>query len=272
MIAPETLLSYLNSLVIPELQQTQKIDDLPLIKATCIKFIYFFRNQLLDEQVQPLLALMTEYLRSDYPVNQSYAAACIEKLLVKKRKEGDGPVLTDQTVDQALLSKLLQNLCELLSKSQDLYAVRALLRVIQLSKQILINFAAPLGSVLGSFITNLVKDQTLQPSPNYVYILFESAAISLTYVKSDKQAFQTIEQHITPALNLIIQSGNSEYSSYAFQLYATFVASADQLSDNYMMLASSIMTESNWQKDLKYLIPALTTFLITIIAKHPQYA
>jgi hypothetical protein len=29
---------------------------------------------------------------------------------------------------------------------------------------------------------------------------------------------------------------------------------------------------SNWAKEMKYLIPALATFLTTIIAKHPQYA
>jgi hypothetical protein len=30
-------------LVLPELQE-DKIDNLPLLKATCIKFIYMFRN------------------------------------------------------------------------------------------------------------------------------------------------------------------------------------------------------------------------------------
>lgn len=138
----------------------------------------------------------------------------------------------------------------------------------------MINFAQPLATVLSSFITDLVRDDSTA-SPNYVYILFESTALTLTYVKNNKEAFSMVEQHITPALNLILQqqSGNSsEFTSYAFQLYATFVASADQLTDNYALLTSSIMSEQNWQKDLKYLIPALTTFLVTIIAKHPTYA
>jgi len=51
-----------------------------------------------------------------------------------------------------MLSKLLQNLCELLQNNKDLYAVRALLRVIQLSKQNLIPFAPVLGQVLANFI------------------------------------------------------------------------------------------------------------------------
>lgn len=39
------------------------------------------------------------------------------------------------------------------------------------------------------------------------------------------------------------------------------------------MLAQSI-TENlqNWSKEMKYLVPALSIFLSTVIAKHPQYA
>ncbi len=74
---------------------------------------------------------MTDYLKSQNVVNQSYAAACIEKMLIRKRQDGSNlPVMTEVTVDQTMLSKLLQNLCELLQNNKDLYAVRALLRVI----------------------------------------------------------------------------------------------------------------------------------------------
>jgi hypothetical protein len=58
--------------------------------------------------------------------------------------------------------------------------------------------------VLSSFITELVRDGA-SASPNYVYILFETTALTLTYVKHNKEAFATVEQHITPALNLILQ-------------------------------------------------------------------
>jgi hypothetical protein len=47
LISFETLGGYLENLVLPELQE-QKIDHLPMLKATCIKFIYMFRNQIPD--------------------------------------------------------------------------------------------------------------------------------------------------------------------------------------------------------------------------------
>ncbi len=93
-------------------------------------------------------------------------------------------VLNEQNVDQNMLTKLLQNLCDLLTKRKDLYAIRALLRVIQLSKQNLVPFAQVLGQVLASFIFEVAKDET-NASPNYVYILFEATALTLTYVKDD---------------------------------------------------------------------------------------
>jgi len=42
-----------------------------------------FRNQIPDQYIPPLLDKIADFLKSEYQVNQSYAAACIEKMLVK---------------------------------------------------------------------------------------------------------------------------------------------------------------------------------------------
>jgi len=44
-----------------------------------------FRNQIPDSYVPEFVNLFSEYLKSESPVNQSYAAACIEKLLIRKQ-------------------------------------------------------------------------------------------------------------------------------------------------------------------------------------------
>ena len=116
LIAQDSLFSYLDQLVIPELQiNGQGLDDLPLLKSTCMKFVYFFRNQIPDAHVPLVVDMMSDYLKSQFAVNKSYAAACIEKMLIRKRLDGQGTVMTEQNVDQQMLAKLLQNLCELLS-------------------------------------------------------------------------------------------------------------------------------------------------------------
>lgn len=53
-------------------------------------------------------------------------------------------------------------------------------------------FAGTLGQVLSHFMQEVVKDSTV--SPNYSYILFEIAALSLTYTKHAPEAFATIEE------------------------------------------------------------------------------
>ena len=51
--------------------------------------------------------MMADYLKSENFVNKSYAAACIEKLLVRKCINGQGNVMTEKNCDTNLLSKLL---------------------------------------------------------------------------------------------------------------------------------------------------------------------
>lgn len=136
---------------------------------------------------------MANYLKSQYQVNQAYAAACIEKMLIRKSlADSSKTVMNESNVDQTLLTKLLQNLCELLAAQKDLYAMRCLLRVIQLTKHNLVPFAPTLGSVLASFITEVCKDEK-NASPNFIYILFEASALTLTYVKDDRTAFSAVE-------------------------------------------------------------------------------
>lgn len=78
-----------------------------------------------------------------------------------------------------------------MNENQDLYAMRSLLRVVQMSKQGIVPFAATLGQVLSQFIQTVIKDNTV--SPNYSYILFETAALSLTYTKHAPESLALIE-------------------------------------------------------------------------------
>jgi len=64
-----------------------KIDELPLLKSICIKFIYLFRNIIPDDCILGVVDRMADYLKSQ-KMNQSYAAATIEKMLLLKSING----------------------------------------------------------------------------------------------------------------------------------------------------------------------------------------
>ena len=80
---------------------------------------------------------------------------------------------------------LLSNLCNLLNEQKNLYAMRSLYRVVQLSKEKVLQFSQQLSQVLSKFIQDTAKDENDQ-SPNYVYILFETTALSLKLMGSNQ--------------------------------------------------------------------------------------
>lgn len=98
-ITEEQLFGYISGLVLPELQEEQ-IDNLPLLKATCMKFVYMFRVQVPSEHTLNFVGLFAEHLKSESIVNQSYAAACIDKFLTKQDKVTKKPVITKENIGQ----------------------------------------------------------------------------------------------------------------------------------------------------------------------------
>lgn len=89
-----------------------------------------FRVQTPPEHILNFVSLIVEHLKSESVVNQSYAAACIDKFLTRRDKETGRPLITKDNIGENTVSALLQNLCTLLSEQKNLYAMRALFRVI----------------------------------------------------------------------------------------------------------------------------------------------
>lgn len=147
LIDDQMLFSYIEQLVVPELQE-QQVDNLPILKATCIKFVYMFRNQIPDDYVPTFIGMFCNFLGSSSTVNQSYAAACIEKLMLKKSKTTNLQLLNSENIDLNLQVNLLTNLCNLLNDQKNLFAIRCLYRVIQISQTKVAQFGEQLSQVL----------------------------------------------------------------------------------------------------------------------------
>lgn len=99
-----------------------------------MKFVYMFRVQIPSEHTLNFVGLFAEHLKSESIVNQSYAAACIDKFLTKQDKVTKKPVVNKGNIGENTVTQLLQNLCALLSQQKNLYAMRALYRVIHISQ------------------------------------------------------------------------------------------------------------------------------------------
>jgi CAS/CSE protein, C-terminus len=96
-----------------------------------------------------------------------------------------------------------------------------------------------LGQILSQFINAAALDEA-STSPNYLYILFETTALTLRHLKGT-DAFSIVEGHLTNALALIIERNVTDMLSYAFQIFALFVANSQQLNPTYKQLIDSIL-------------------------------
>ncbi|CAL9767703.1 unnamed protein product [Musa acuminata subsp. burmannicoides] len=74
--------SFFTSVILPELQE-QDVNAAPMLKAGALKFFTVFRDQIPKQAVMALLPHLARCLMSESNVVHSYAANCIEKLLLK---------------------------------------------------------------------------------------------------------------------------------------------------------------------------------------------
>lgn len=110
---------------------------------------------------------------------------------------------------------LLTNLCNLLNERCDLYAIRCLFRVVQLSKSKVQIYSMQLGEVLTKFIQDIAQEREII-SPNYVYILFETTALTLKFIQGNPQQMVQLQTNLSNSLNFIIENNKIDLMGYAF--------------------------------------------------------
>jgi len=120
-----------------------------------------------------------------------------------------------------------------------LYAIRALYRIICLSKNKVSQFGDTLSQVLSKFISD-IADQEDQ-SANYVYILFETTALTLKYLSSNAEALSSFQNKLSESMNKILQNNKTDLMGYAFQIYSLFVATSSEVNPLFESLLQSVL-------------------------------
>lgn len=87
-----------------------------MVKAQALKFIYTFCEHIPPPQLPEYATFVTAYLTADSNVVRSYAAATIEKILLKKNKETNTQLFTSETTNMDFINGLLSKLCLLLKE------------------------------------------------------------------------------------------------------------------------------------------------------------
>lgn len=258
--------------ILPELQ-TERINDMPIVKAACIKFVSIFRAQLPREHLLVLLPMVARFTGATSFVVHTYAAAAVERALLLKDKsvtpEGKvafSPRLPLESIE-SLIGPLLGALFEHLNRPgypENEYLMKCVLRLVVVARDRVAPLATPIIGALTGILTRVCGNPT---NPSFNHYLFEILAAAMRAVCSANPSLTSaFEGLLFPPFEQVLRAEVPEFMPYVFQLLAELLEltpapapGAHALSDKYTALAPLILAGALWTK--KANVPALTPLL-----------
>ena len=158
-------------MILPELQ-SEDVNAQPLLKADALKFLTTFCSQIHKTTVLSIMPHLMRFLLCESNVVHSYAANCIEKMLLVK----NGRQLQYNSADiNPFLHPLMANLFNALKLSEsheDPYVRKCILRVVGLAE---FSGDMEIGCLIG--LTSILNEVYKNPkNPSFNHYLFESVA------------------------------------------------------------------------------------------------
>lgn len=263
---------FLAAHVLPELQRGA-VDELPVLKADCLKFVAAFRSQLPPDAAAAVFPLLVQHLGSRHFVVHTYAARAIDRLLLTRLP---GPDKRDLVPREALvpgLQALLTGLFRTLEHGEsheNEYVVRAILRVCQKAG----DATAPLAGVVIQQVAAHLKRVAANPTnPQFNHYLFEVLACLVKNIcGAAPEHVAAFEAALFPVFQEILAMEScEEFHPYAFQVIAQLLSfnaaaakakaggAAPEVSAVYQGLWPSFLTASLWLNHGN--VPALVALL-----------
>ncbi|XP_027115455.2 exportin-2 [Coffea arabica] len=255
--------SFFSSVIVPELQ-SQDVNAFPMLKAGALKFFTMFRNQISKPIALALLPDVVRFLNAEANVVHSYAASCIEKLLLVK-DEGARPRYTSSDISPFLLV-LMTNVFSALQKpesEENQYVMKCIMRVLgvaEISREVALPCINGLTTVLNRVCEN-------PKNPVFNHYLFESVAVLIRRAsEKDPSLISAFEASLFPCLQFILARDINEFFPYAFQLLAQLVE-LTLVPDNYVEIFKILLLPESWKKSAN--VPALVRLLQAFLRKSP---
>lgn len=215
--------------VLPELAGSS-VDERPLARAACIKFVATFRGLFGRDELQSLLPLLAALLGSRHYVVHTYAAAAIERILCVKdapAAAADGgararaePRVTIGAVVPLIapvLGALFARMAGTTGEDNE-YLMRCVMRIVAFAKDkcagVTSNIMTALTTVLGRVCRNPMN-------PTFNHYLFESiGALIRATCTATPSAVADFEALLFPPFQVVLANDVVEFLPYVFQLLA----------------------------------------------------
>ncbi|GAV68224.1 CAS_CSE1 domain-containing protein/IBN_N domain-containing protein/Cse1 domain-containing protein [Cephalotus follicularis] len=258
--------SFFGSVIVPELQ-SQNVNGFPMLKAGALKFFTMFRNHISKPIASQFFHDLIRFLGAESNVVHSYAASCIEKLLLVKDEGGKARYTSADITPymQVLMNHLLHALT-FPESEENQYVMKCIMRVlgvVETSNEAASQCIIGLTAILNAICQN-------PKNPLFNHYLFESVAVLIRRsCARDISLISIFEARLFPVLETILGNDVTEFLPYAFQLLAQLVElNRPPISPIYMQIFGIILSPNSWKRSSN--IPALVRLLQAFLQKAPQ--
>ncbi|XP_010518325.1 PREDICTED: exportin-2-like [Camelina sativa] len=256
--------SFFTNIILPELQ-SRDVNSFPMLKAGSLKFLTLFRSHMPKPFAMQLFPELVRFLKAESNVVHSYAASCIEKLLLVKEEGGQGNRYAAGDISPFLL-QLMTNLFDALKfpeSEENQYLMKCIMRVLGVA-DISAEVAGPCIGGLTSILNDVCKNPK---NPIFNHYLFESVAVLVRRAcERDISLISAFETSLFPSLQMILVNDITEFLPYAFQLLAQLVElNRPPLAPSYMHIFLLLLSPESWKRSGN--VPALVRLLQAFLQK-----
>ncbi|XP_075668780.1 exportin-2-like [Castanea sativa] len=287
--------SFFASVIVPELKG-QDVNGFPMLKAGALKFFRMFRNQISKEasiqifrdldrppfaeldivhcwnqiskkSTNQIFGVLVRFLVAKSNVVRSYAADCIEKLLLVKDDLGGARYTANDIA--SFFVELMTNLFNALKFpefEENQYIMKCIMRVLgvaEISSEVAGNCISGLTSILLEVCKN-------PKNPAFNHYLFESMAILVKRMcERDPSLILAFDAGLFPSLQLILVNGVTELFPYVFQLLAQLIElNRPPIPPGYMQIFEILLSPESWKKASN--VPETVRLLQAFLQKAPD--
>ncbi|KAF3773402.1 CAS Exportin-2 [Nymphaea thermarum] len=257
--------SFFKAVIDPELKCAE-VNSQPMLKADALKFLTTFRSRIPKNLALELVPHAVRFLTAESNVVHSYAANCIEKLLLVK---DDGRARYTASDISPFLIPLMTNLYhvfELPGSEENQYAMKCIWRVF-LVAEFSADFAAACIAGLKTRVYEVCKNSK---NPAFNRYLFESIVeLVRRTCEKDPSLIKTLEPSLFDMLQKILVEDIIEFLPYALQIFAQAIdMNRPPLPATYMQLFDPLLSPGLWLREEN--VPALVRLLQAYLEKAPM--
>jgi exportin-2 (importin alpha re-exporter) len=269
------VVDFFGTQVLPELQAAD-VDERPVLKADCLKFVATFRQHLPKEAYVVLLPLLVRFLQTETFVLHTYAANAIDKLLsVRDGDTTQAPLRMSSADLQSSVEPMLTALFGVLEKydesAENQYIMLAILRVCSCVDAAALQGMC--GVILGKLTAILAKVSQNPRSPVFNHNLFETIAclVGTCATAQNEAMVAAFETALFPPFQTMLGMETCrEFGPYVFQILAQLLEARTVLSPAYTAIFPALLMPMVWENNGN--VPPLVRLLQAYLTKEDGIA